>query len=73
MSKTKRHINEAEHPERVQLLVRVPKDLHRALKHAAIDYDSTVNDLVVGALEKWWASNRTTTLVGRETRVARHR
>jgi predicted HicB family RNase H-like nuclease len=40
--------------ERVQLLVRVPKSLHRSLKHAAIDRDASVNDLVIEALERWW-------------------
>jgi hypothetical protein len=37
--------------DRVQLLVRVPRWLKRALKHAAIDHSTTVNDLVLRALE----------------------
>jgi hypothetical protein len=37
--------------ERVQLLVRVPRWLKRELKHAAIDHSTTVNDLVLRALE----------------------
>jgi hypothetical protein len=32
--------------ERVQLLVRVPRVLHRALKHAGVNRDTTVNNLV---------------------------
>lgn len=39
---------------RVQLLVRVPQELHRALKHVAVDRDTSVNDVVTQALQEWW-------------------
>jgi len=45
---------EGKSPERVQLLLRIPRSLHRALRHVAIDRETSMNDLVVSTLEKWW-------------------
>jgi hypothetical protein len=28
--------------------------LHRELKHAAVDRDTSLNELVLAALEEWW-------------------
>jgi predicted HicB family RNase H-like nuclease len=39
---------------RAQMLVRVPKELHRALKHAAVDRETSLNELVLNALDEWW-------------------
>jgi predicted HicB family RNase H-like nuclease len=36
------------------MLVRVPKELHRALKHAAVDRETSLNELVLNALDEWW-------------------
>jgi hypothetical protein len=55
MSKTLVKTVEEQQAERVQLLVRVPRVLHRALKHAAVDRDTSMNDLVITALEQWSA------------------
>jgi hypothetical protein len=43
------------HGDRSKLLLRLPRDLHRALKHAAVDRDTTVTALIVTAVEGWWA------------------
>jgi hypothetical protein len=51
MGKTNVKGAEEQEIDRVQLLVRVPRWLKRALKHAAIDHSTTVNDLVLRALE----------------------
>jgi predicted HicB family RNase H-like nuclease len=55
MSKTSVKTAEEQEIDRVQLLVRVPRLLHRALKHAAVDRDTSMNDLVITALEQWSA------------------
>jgi predicted HicB family RNase H-like nuclease len=44
----------AEATPRVQLLVRIPRELHRGLKHAAVDRNRSLNALVLSALEEWW-------------------
>jgi predicted HicB family RNase H-like nuclease len=55
MSKTSVKTAEEQEIDRVQLLVRVPRLLHRALKHAAVDRDTSMNELVIIALEQWSA------------------
>jgi predicted HicB family RNase H-like nuclease len=40
--------------DRVQVLLRLPRDLHRALKHAAVDRDTSVNEMLSQALREWW-------------------
>jgi predicted HicB family RNase H-like nuclease len=55
MSKTSVKTAEEQEIDRVQLLVRVPRLLHRALKHAAVDRDTSMNELVITALEQWSA------------------
>jgi predicted HicB family RNase H-like nuclease len=40
--------------ERVQLLIRIPRKLHRELKHAAVDRDTSLNELVLAAIGEWW-------------------
>jgi len=52
MAKTNLNGAEEEPIDRVQMVVRVPRWLHRALKHAAIDKSTTMNDLVLKAIER---------------------
>lgn len=40
--------------DRVQLLVRIPRKLHRELRHAAVDRGSSLNALVLAAIGEWW-------------------
>lgn len=40
--------------ERSGLLLRLPRPLHTALKHVAIDRGTSVTALVLNALEEWW-------------------
>jgi predicted HicB family RNase H-like nuclease len=40
--------------DRVQVLLRIPRDLHRSLKHAAVDRNISVNEMLSQALRDWW-------------------
>jgi predicted HicB family RNase H-like nuclease len=72
MSKANAKGAEGLQPERVQLLVRIPKVLHRTLKHAAVDRDTTLNDLVTTAIEQWSADELgAPTIPGNMPRISR--
>jgi len=48
----------------VQIGNRVPKELRRRLKQAALENDTTINALLIDALEAWLADNDTKRLRG---------
>lgn len=41
--------------ERQALMVRLPKELHRALRHLSIDRKVSLNAIITEVLEAWWA------------------
>lgn len=41
--------------ERQGLMLRLPPELHTALRHLSIDRKTSLNALVVGVLEEWWS------------------
>jgi predicted HicB family RNase H-like nuclease len=40
--------------DRVQMIVRVPPELHLALRHAALDRRTSLNEMLLKALQEWW-------------------
>lgn len=34
--------------------LRLPRELHRQLRHHAIDAGSSLNDILVDVIERWW-------------------
>jgi len=48
----------------VQIGNRVPKELRRQLKQAALENDTTINAILIDALEAWLADNDTKRLGG---------
>jgi|CZKU01.1.fsa_nt_gi predicted HicB family RNase H-like nuclease len=41
--------------ERQGLMLRLPKDLHTALRHLSIDRGVSLNSVITEVLEDWWA------------------
>jgi hypothetical protein len=40
--------------ERQGLMLRLPKELHTALRHLSIDRSVSLNAIITGVLEEWW-------------------
>jgi predicted HicB family RNase H-like nuclease len=38
-----------------KFVLRLPADLHRSLRHVAIDRGTSLNKLIADVLEQWWA------------------
>lgn len=45
------------HGERSTALLRLPPDLHRLLRHVALDDGVSLNALIVEVLEAWWSEH----------------
>ena len=41
--------------ERQGLMLRLPKELHTALRHLSIDRGVSLNAVITEVLEEWWA------------------
>jgi predicted HicB family RNase H-like nuclease len=40
--------------DRQGLMLRLPKELHTALRHVSIDRGTSLNTLITEVLEEWW-------------------
>jgi predicted HicB family RNase H-like nuclease len=40
--------------ERQGLMIRMPRDLHRALRHLSVDRGVPLNTLILQAIDEWW-------------------
>ena len=45
---------DASRADRVQMIVRVPPELRLALRHAALDRRTSLNEMLLKALQEWW-------------------
>ena len=50
-AKKDREVND----DRQGLMVRLPKELHTALRHLSIDRGVSLNAIITEVLEEWWA------------------
>lgn len=41
--------------EKQGLMLRLPKNLHTALRHVSIDRGTSLNTLITEVLEEWWS------------------
>jgi hypothetical protein len=41
--------------DRQGLMLRLPKELHTALRHLSIDRKESLNALITAVLEEWWS------------------
>lgn len=51
--------------ERQGLMLRLPSELHTALRHLSIDRKVSLNALITEVLEDWWAKQPERTTYGR--------